>query len=214
MKTLTTKTILFSIFLLLALSVKAQTDDYAITKNGDTVKCLMTFPDGFTPTDHLYLGGANIKYRTGDTYKEGTISPFDFKEFYCFREKLLCRSVFIKAEEGRTFMKVLEKGKINLYQFAYPGFNITNQSRNQSYYVIWYVSKGSDTVKELKTDGFIMKSRKKERLDNLAEMLMDNKAVYDKFMVKNVFSFGRLRNFVHLYNTGELWNNRNISDLP
>ena len=102
-------------------------------------------------------------------------------------------------------MRVLESGKINLYDETtknmIPGPN--GMSFNGSTTQL-YAAKGSDSVKELEYSQFgaIQFNSKKDRMNVLAEMLKDNKDVYDKFIAGNKFSFDQIKYLVHLYNTG------------
>jgi len=91
-------------------------------------------------------------------------------------------------------MTVIEKGEINLYQkiIYFDDGSIT----------LLYISKGSDDVIALKTSGLSLSKPRQSRMDILAKMLMDNKAVYDKYKANGKFTFKQIRNIVHLYNTG------------
>jgi len=103
---------------------------------------------------------------------------------------------------------VIEKGKISLYEMiyttytgtttTYSGTMTTNTTTTE-----WYVSKGSDNVSDIKTSGLFMLKAKQKRKDTFAEMLKDNKNIYDKYLAEDKFSFKQIRNLVHLYNTGK-----------
>jgi hypothetical protein len=97
-------------------------------------------------------------------------------------------------------MTVVEDGKINLYEMIVttttPGMNGASYSNSNTE---WYVSKGTDTAMILKGKLFGREKRK----NDFAELLADNKAVYDKYMSDDKFGFDEIRNLVHLYNTGE-----------
>lgn len=91
-------------------------------------------------------------------------------------------------------MTVLEKGKISLYEvIVYYKYSATTY---------WYVAKNSDKVSLIKTNGLFSGKGRKERKDDLAEMLKDQPAVYQKYMAEDKFNFKAIRNLVHLYNTG------------
>jgi len=202
MKILSAQTFAFVILLLFTLSAKAQNSDYVITTNGDTLACTITTP-AFVQ---------NGKYKTSGMDKSKQILMSEIKEYYISKDSALFRKVYKRP--GKTgsakFMVVLENGKINLYEeiinttYMNPGMNggmYTNSSTT------WYLSKGSDTLKAIKNADFsisalFFKSRK-SRENEFAEMIMDNKKVYDKYLADDKFSFKEVRNLVHVYNTGK-----------
>ncbi|HAL82682.1 MAG TPA: hypothetical protein DCO83_10955 [Mucilaginibacter sp.] len=97
-------------------------------------------------------------------------------------------------------MTVVESGKINLYELI---TSTTSYGANGTMYSSsntgWYVSKGTDTAILIKGTLLARQKRKNE----FADLLADNKTVYDKYMADDKFGFDEIRNLVHLYNTGE-----------
>jgi hypothetical protein len=98
-------------------------------------------------------------------------------------------------------MTVVESGKINLYELI---TSTTSQGANGAMYSAsnteWYVSKGTDTAILIKGNLLARQKRKNE----FADLLADNKTVYDKYMTEDKFSFDQIRYIVRLYNIGEL----------
>jgi hypothetical protein len=193
MKIYFTKIILFSALLLTASVLKAQDHDYVITLSGDTIKCKILF-DG--------------RYKADGAAKSKRISFDEIKEFYTVKDDKRCRAVYLPGHKRPQFMAVVEKGKIDLYQetknYAYKDIVGIVSSTTVTE---WYIAKGTDTVKVLKNSDFLWGSvflkSKKSRKNDLAEMLKDNKGVYNKFITDDKFSFDQIRNLVHSYNTGE-----------
>ena len=65
------------------------------------------------------------------------------------------------------------------------------------------MGKGSDYVHDFKGNGLNLGKTRAERKTDFANMLIDNKNVYEKFLADDKFSFEQIRNIIHLYNTGE-----------
>ena len=201
MKIFLTQASVFVILLLFTLSTKAQNRDYVITANGDTLACTITFPA------FVQYG----KYKTASMDKPKQILMGEIKELYLSKHNILIREVYKHPGKkwSAQFMTVLENGRINLYEEA---INYTHMDAGGGMYTSssnkWYVSKGSDTLKVIKNSDYSMSAlffkSKKSRKNDFVEMIMDNKAVYDKYLADDKFSFEQIRALVHLYNTGEL----------
>ena len=162
-------------------------NDYVITVKGDSVSCKVSIP---------VFGG--VKYKSGTMNTSEKIKPDEIKEYYIARKTTLWRSVFIDSASEPVFMTVVEKGKINLFELVTSIYN----GRTTTSTVTWYVSKGSDYVSDLKTSSLFSNKARKQRKDDFAEMLADNKEVYNKYKSEDKFTFVQIRNLVHLYNTG------------
>jgi len=192
--------ITLTIILLAALTARAQNNDRVITVSGDTIACRISFP---------FLGGA-AKYRTSKDEKAIKITTDNVKGYYVAGQSTWYRRVFwdpktLFSKSRLYFMTVVESGKINLYElimttntFGANGAMYTNSGKG------WYVSKGTDTVTLIKGAIFSRQKRKNE----FADLLTDNKAVYDKYLADDKFGFDEIQNLVHLYNTGEPYSGR------
>jgi hypothetical protein len=185
---------LFVLFVLLTAGFTSQAqNDRVISTNGDTVAC-----EVYQPFFHANKASYRYKTSNGDSRK---ITADSVKEFYNADRSIWFRRV-IADRKKHWFMSVVEDGKINLYEIIVtttsPGANgvFYNNSNTE-----WYVSKGSDTVTILKGKLFGREKRK----NGFAELLADNKTVYDRYMADDKFGFDEIRNLVHLYNTGELY---------
>lgn len=172
--------------LLASLTAGAQNDDRVINNAGDTIACRIsvTFPGGV------------YKYRTSKKVKAKRITTDSLKGYYMADESAWHRRVFYGSV---WFMKVIESGKINLYQMIVTTSNYgANGMWYNNYNTEWFVSKATDTAIMIKGALF----GRQKRMNELADYLADNKALYDKYMVDDKFGFDQIRNLVHLYNTG------------
>lgn len=165
---------------------------YVIRVTGDTLYCRIKF---------TFFGGKG-EYRTDDMKDWKVIKSDDIKECGMRRRGKwsYVRPVYNPDQKRGMFLDIVEKGKINVYQqivviksgFGYGTNTIIN----------WFIAKGTDTLKELKTTSLFFFKSRKNRKDEFGEMLMDNKDVYGVYMEEKKFSFKKLRQYVRLYNTG------------
>jgi hypothetical protein len=190
MKYLNTPTLLFSLLFLFALNANAQTEDYVININGDTVKCELS----------LYsLGGP--KYKVPDGKKE-KIDIEKIKEYYHASNDLRFRAVYVDTLSKPKYMQVIESGPICLYQYAPANYSGTMGMLTTSA-IQWFVSKKGDRAIALKSTSLLGSGNKQERKDTLSEMLKDKPEIYNKYVADDKFSFKQIINLVHLYNTGQ-----------
>jgi hypothetical protein len=188
MKPLFKKVTICIVAALFALGVKAQSQDYVITTKGDSIPCTIKIP-------LITCGDGN--YKTSATGPAIKIKPEEIKEYYISKKNTLYRAV---VKEGKTkpgFLLVLETGKISLYEEVtdvYVNNTVTTVTK-------WYVAKGSDTVRPLKTDDVFYSKSRKQRQGEFTTLISDNHAVYTQYTAENKFSFKRIRNLVQQYNS-------------
>jgi hypothetical protein len=184
------KTLFFIGAIMIIASIANAQTDYVITIKGDSIACKVNIP----------LVGAP-KYKGDAMSKSEKIKPDEIKEYFIARKNLLKRSVFVDSTSDAQFLTVIEKGKISLFELmtsVYNGMSTTTTTT-------WYAGKGSDHVSALKTSSLFLNKGRQQRKDDFAEMLADNKDVYNKYKAEDKFSFKQIRNLVHLYNTGKLF---------
>ena len=70
------------------------------------------------------------------------------KEIFSNKDKNLYRAVFIDDDKKPTYLIVVEKGKISLYEQIF-----TNANGGMS--MAWYVGKGSDNVQTFEAPAYI-----------------------------------------------------------
>jgi hypothetical protein len=193
MKIQAVKTLISFIIMLIALNVNAQEQyhDLAITQNGDSIRCSINpFPA---------IGA--VKYKSALMVKPEKLDPTKIKEYYTLGFKVHIRAVFINDSKTPVYMKVVENGKICLYEKSdvcaiCAGATATDVSDDD-----WYIAKGTDHATCLRTTGIFFDRQK--RKNDFGQMLKDNQSVYNQYLAEDKFSFAAIRNFVHLYNTGE-----------
>jgi hypothetical protein len=196
MKILITKAIICITAITLTFNAKAQTD-YVITVKGDSIACKVSTP---------LIGGP--KYKSDAMNKSEKIKPDEIKEYFIARKNLLTRSVFVDDAPDSQFLTVIEKGKISLFELVNSVYNGMSTTTTTT----WYAGKGTDHVSALKTSALFFNKGRQQRRDNFAEMVADNKDVYDKYKAEDKFSFKQIRNLVHLYNTGKPF--EEVEDKP
>lgn len=182
---------------LIALTAHAQKkSDYIITAKGDSLPCTVSIP---------FFNGVLPKYKTNDMDKAVKVDPIEVKEYSTKNGKYIYASAYKSGNKRPEFMEVIEKGKIYLYEVinTYQSYTASTPTYSSSIQN-WYISKGDNKAKSLKTSSFFFfdKSRQ-ERKDDFGEMIKDNQAVYDKYITGKKFTFKELRKLIHLYNTGE-----------
>jgi hypothetical protein len=184
-KVLMTVIIMFSFSTLFA-----QKQDYLIKTNGDTIHCKIS-----TPFLHAGFG----KYKANGMTESKTITTDEIKEFYFGKKDMLYRSVYVDSLREPKYLILIERGTITLYEYIQHmystsgGYDITS----------WYVCKGNDVARSLKTSEFFMSKSRQSRRDYLGSMLADKKDVYDKYIVDDKFTFKQIKAIIHWYNTGE-----------
>jgi hypothetical protein len=186
MKRLTSFSILLLSFLTAPSTLFAQ--DYIVNTKNDTLK-------------GEFIGS---KFKAIGWDKARRIDFSNIKAIYTAKDDNLKRAVFKSKDADPEFMMILEKGKINLYE---EHINELVMNGGMVEITQWYVAKGTDTVTLLKTSDYsigsvFIKSRK-GRKNDFAEMIMDNKEIYDKYLSDDKFTFREIRGLIHLYNTGE-----------
>ncbi|MCQ6957980.1 hypothetical protein [Mucilaginibacter aquariorum] len=192
-----TKVVFCIIGLLIAFNVKAQKHDFVITANGDTINCKISKP--------FYSGV--FRYKTDDGKSVKMDDPTKIKEYYTAKNNTYFLSAYGGRSKGWSFFTVIEKGKITLLEgrTQYPGMMGANGvMTGGSSSTEWYVKKGSDTVKEIKTSSWSLLGKShKSRKNDFEEMISDNADVLNKYKAEDKFSFKQIRNLIHIYNTGE-----------
>jgi len=188
MKISITKTSLFIILLALTFTVKAQ-GDYVVTVGGDSIACKLSMP----------LFGA-LKYQSATMSVPKKITPDEIREYYSSDDQQLYRAVYPTHYLKPTYLSVIENGRISLYEATNRIYNSTNMITTTT--TTWYIGKGTAYVKDVKSNTLFASRSRNERKDDFAEMLKDNKNVYDKYQAEDKYSFEQIRKLIHLYNQG------------
>jgi len=187
MKAFLKKVVICIAAILFTLGVKAQSQDYVITTQGDSIPCIIKIP-------LITCGDGN--YKTSTNGPSVKIKPEEIKEYYISKKKTLYRAVIKEGKTKPEFLLVLETGKISLYEEVtdvYVNNTVTQVTK-------WYVAKGSDIARPLKTDDVFMSKSKKQRKGEFTTLISDNHLVYAQYAAENKFSFKQIRNLVQQYN--------------
>lgn len=158
--------------------------DYIITTKGDTVRCHIDKP---------LIGKA--KYQSRTMAKPEKITTDSVREFYYQFDHVYYRAVYIDSAVQKTFLEIIEKGPITLYEVETSNGNTIKTD--------WYISKNTDTAKSLKSSSYLM-GRARLRRDEFGEMLKDKPDIYNKYIADEKFSFKQIQKLVHWYNTGKM----------
>ncbi|MES2279664.1 MAG: hypothetical protein V4592_26755 [Bacteroidota bacterium] len=182
----TTFTLLLSVLVFIA---KAQTEDYVITTNGDTVRCYVEISNQGT-----------AKYKVPDGKYE-KIKIDKIKEYYDQLNDLRFRAVYRDSSKRPEFLRVIENGLISLYM------------HNNNYYGMigaitvaptsMLITKGGDRAVTIKTTSLLNNDTRQQRKDTLAVMFADKPEIYHMYKDDGKFGGGKILNLVHLYNTGK-----------
>lgn len=162
-----------------------------ITNKGDTLKCKVSTP--FLGTSEYTLPDSSINVLEDTT---------QVKEYYIAKKKLLKRAVPV-SKNKRQYLEVIENGAINLYQSVSTQTTVSPAFTHVYTVTVWYISKGSDKIFELKSTS-ITNTTRKIRKELLADFLKDNTAAYNMFIAQKQFTFESISDVVHFYNTGIL----------
>lgn len=171
-----------------SLAAIAQNNDRVITVKNDTIPCKIILKRLF----------GTYKYTTTDSSNAIKIDKDNVTEFYSADKKIWFRKIY--ASKG-TFiahdlmMKVLERGKISLYETWVRVNGVTN--------TLWYATKNSDTGIYIKTDAMAIISGTRKGKKIFITYLADNKPIQEKYIADDNPEIDEIRRLVHWYNTGE-----------
>jgi hypothetical protein len=185
------KILFFGIIVLFALNVSGQ--DYVITVKGDSIPCKVRVS--------LLLQG-DIRYKSEAMSSFERIKPTEIKEFYVASKNELHHSVFTDSKSEPEFKHVIEKGKLSLFEQTTYSWGSTMNSYSGTMNSMMYSSRALYVGK---SSDYVIELSKKQSRDKFAEMLKDNKDVYDKFINEDKFSFEQIKKIIHLYNQNWSW---------
>ncbi|RCH56408.1 hypothetical protein DJ568_00680 [Mucilaginibacter hurinus] len=166
------------------LSASAQKRGFVVTTQVDTIACKIKVS---------IFGQASYQPENKEKYIPITAKTISY---YCrikdSTKRQAARAVFMPKGKKRVFVDLVQEGDINIYEINRGGYNTPNTS-------MWYVDKGTDTLKELKTNAVM--GKRKQRKEMFAAMLKDKPAIYEKFMADDSFGFEAISDIVYLYNS-------------
>ncbi len=164
--------------------------DYVITAKNDTVHCKIKM-DAF---DHIYA------YRVAKSDQYVVIDHKNIKEVFLARDSGTYVFKDMPGQMYPGYVKVLEKGHINLYEEV---INVATFADAKSIY--WYLSKGSGALIQIKTQGATdfnigtQKDRTKALVDNISDCEYVATELKYTDLDKN-YDFDLVRGFIKMYN--------------
>lgn len=181
------------VFCSLTVSKLSAQDDFIIDVNGTKI-----------------VGQANkvefekVKFQPLAEKKKLKFKPSDLKEVFRKKDGLF-RSVYVPDKKKQLFLKVLEDGKLKLYQYynnvkrwGYFGAGPNPIANASSLDIIWYAEKNGELV-EIKTNSWF--GSRKARKERFREFIQDNERILQRYEAEQKFSFDFVRSLIADYNS-------------
>ncbi len=139
-------------------SSKFKDHDYVVNLNNDTISCKIKFRT-FTTAFQSARKAANgrVKYQVAGVRGSKNVDADSIKAYYLSRDSSFYLSEYLPGTDYRIFIKLLQRGKINLYEFSTSvgastmrqvnGSFTTTGNGTESY---WYANKDNDSLKLIK----------------------------------------------------------------
>jgi len=160
--------------------VNAQ-QDFLINSKNDTLK---------GEIKKQLIGFYRFKPEGGSSFSKIPIR--ETKEFYKVEKEI---NYLVKVRPDKStpdFLQRLVKGKIDLFEYY-------RQSGNNQYVVFWYASKQNGQLFEVKSNQIF--GSRKERKDNMYNLIADNPGLLEKFKKDDNYSFEAVKECIKLYNS-------------
>jgi len=170
------------IFVLICSSLQAFdaiAQDFIVTKSGDTINGVM---------NKNLLGKLILKVTDGQKFE---VALEDVNSYYLAGKRALFIAKQIPKKSKPSYVEVLERGKINLYEHNVKtpeGVVITN----------WYANKDSDVLEDIITSQLFSKVKPREEL--FMKLISDNDALLAAYKLEKKYNFGVKRNYIKAYN--------------
>jgi hypothetical protein len=180
------KPILLSTLILTFTLFKAQSQqkDYIITTKGDTIGANIKLD--FWSGKVLYqLPGAK-RFKPVD---DNTVEQY----FWSENNNATFIAIILPGNNSPTFVKLLERGKINLYEV------VSHSGKTSTKY--WYASKPNAPIFEINNERRLLGTDKQLKR-NFTALLSDNQRLLQSFNQQNKYSFKLIRYSIQQYNAG------------
>lgn len=172
--------IFFLVFLLSILKVNAQ-EDFIITLENDTIK------------GKIKVGLLSKYVFENNGGEKINISPEKINSYYLSdkKQKFVANTLPDIKNKNRYFFKVLEEGRINLYQ---------REVRTPENVLIttWYASKLGGEWKDIITDQLFSKVKPREAV--FSELISDNEDLAKLYQSEKKYNFAVKRKYIRIYN--------------
>jgi hypothetical protein len=201
-------------------SSKFKAYDYVVNLNNDTIRCKIKFRT-FTTAFQSARKAANerIKYQVDGVSGSKNVDADSIKAYYLSRDTSFYLSEYLPGTDYRIFVKLLQRGKINLYEFSLSVGATTAMQVNGSFIMTgngkesyWYANKDNDSLKLIKmlrgtphiaAEKYIGNTSRKKRQQDLFDLFADNPTLLIKFKeeIKNEdYGWDVIRNYIKMYN--------------
>lgn len=172
-------------------------NDYVLNLKNDTIRCHIIKVKG--PDSNLA-----VKYRIAEGQSAKTLSADSVRELFFSDDSSVYMPKYLPNLRKHGFLQVIERGKINLYQF------LREQATTSTYVGIsvWYASKNMDTLKIVNTSVFSLiniyhTGTRKEHKKAFMELIADNPELLARFKTaieSADFSYDLTRYYIKTYN--------------
>lgn len=189
---LRTGPLLFLIFFILPINNSYAQKDYVITINKDTIFCKIR-KNGFN---------AKMQFNSIKNGKFTDIKPDSITEYFLNDDSLTYRLRALPQNNKNTFVRWLEKGKINLFEWT----SVTENSNNREIKYYWFIKKDTQRLIPIKIREELNSDihKNKEFFMALKNAFADNNDIissfnYD-FHFANPNNDSDIRKYIRLYN--------------
>lgn len=177
-----------ALFFFLSFQKTYAQEDYVITHDNDTLKGNI---------NHTLLG-QKFKFKQNGQSDFIKITVKFAKEFYKKDERLYYCAKIKPGKSKAEFLKRLENGRVQLFEYDKASYSTNNATREIS----WYASKDGGPLMFIKTSALSFSRKEKEQ--NFYELIGDDVKLLEKFKLENDFSNDMLRKYIKLYNKGNV----------
>jgi hypothetical protein len=159
---------------------------YIITKNGDTTKCIV----------QKELVGNGVKYRLTKNSALQKIDPDSIREYQLTSNGAIYLLQYL--HDKNTYVKWIEKGKINLFEEHYTITSIPTRHGNEPVNTTcWYVCKNDMVLQPLPADDVECRTL-------IMNLFSDNFNLTVAFRATNDVSIENIQDYIKQYNKAAL----------
>jgi len=145
-----------------------------------------------------------VKFKPLTEQKKIKFKPSELREIFRKKDGLF-RSVYVPDKKKQLFLKVLEDGKIRLYEYykntkgwGYFGAGPNPMPNASSVDKNWYAEKNGELV-EIKTNSWF--GSRKARKERFREFIKDNEKILQRYESEQKYSFDFIRLLIADYNS-------------
>lgn len=163
---------------------------YVITNNDDTIKCIVQ--------KELINNVVRYKLNKNDAYKK--VDPDSIREYQLTRNGSIYLLQYL--HDKKTYVKWLEKGKINLFEEHYVAYTTVSSYGKQDVVLpCWYVSKNNFILQRLPADDLECRTL-------IMSLFNDNFDLLVAFRAANDVSLENIEDYIKRYNQAAAANHK------